>query len=246
MILGVLQARTSSSRLPGKVLKPILGRAMLELQIERLARVQAFDRLIVATSSSQSDDQLEVLCNGIGVYCYRGSLEDVLDRVYCAARPFEPSHVVRLTGDCPLADSNVVDDLIAFHLTGKFDYSSNTITPTWPDGLDAEVCSTHALEVAWNEARTPSEREHVTPFIYNRPERFRLGDFRNDEDLSSFRWTVDEPEDFAFVERVYAELYPHDPAFTSADILKLMIELPTLTHINDGFVRNAGVSGLSE
>ena len=158
MILGILQARASSRRLPGKVMKPILGRPMLERQIERLRRARRLDKLVVATSTDPSDDPIAALCRSLAVECFRGSLDDVLDRFYQAARRAAPRAVVRLTGDCPLADPAVIDQLIELHARGGYDYTSNTLTRSYPDGLDAEVTQLHCLEAAWREARLPSER----------------------------------------------------------------------------------------
>jgi spore coat polysaccharide biosynthesis protein SpsF len=222
MILGILQARTSSRRLPGKVLKPILGRPMLERQIERLRRARRLDKLVVATSTDASDDPIAALCEPLGVDCFRGSLDDVLDRFYQAARGYAPRAVVRLTGDCPLADPEVIDRLIEMHVTGGFDYTSNVVQRSYPDGLDAEVMEFHCLETAWREASLPSEREHVTPFVRSQRERYRFGDLAQPRDLSSQRWVVDDPEDFAFIAAIYKALYPEKPAFTTADILALL------------------------
>src|SRR5262245_37090128 len=174
MILGILQARVSSRRLPGKVLKPILGRPMLERQSERLRRAHRLDKLVVATSTDASDDAIAALCESLPLDCFRGALDDVLDRFYQAAKRYSADTVVRLTGDCPLADPSVIDELILLHESGGYDYTSNTLTRSYPDGLDAEVAQMRCLEAAWHEAALPSEREHVTPFIYRDPERFRL------------------------------------------------------------------------
>jgi spore coat polysaccharide biosynthesis protein SpsF len=228
MILAILQARVSSRRLPGKVLMPILGRPMLERQIERLRRARRIDRLVVATSGDAGDDAIAALCGELGVDCFRGALEDVLDRFYQAARQWAAETVVRLTGDCPLADPALIEQLIELHLAGGYDYSSNTLVRTYPDGLDAEVMSIGCLEAAWREARLPSEREHVTPFIYHRPERFRLGSLTQPRDLSGLRWVVDEPADFAFATAVYEALHPTKPDFDSADILELLERRPDI------------------
>jgi len=232
MILGILQARTSSSRLPGKVLRSLSGRPMLERQIERLLRARALDRLIVATSDGQDDDPIAVLCDRLAVACFRGSLEDVLDRFYRAAAEHDPEHIVRLTGDCPLCDPELIDRVIAYHLKGDFDYVSNALDPTFPDGLDVEIMRYSCLKTAWREAVLPSHCEHVTPFIYTQPHRFRLGEVRNDSDLSALRWTVDEPEDFDLVERIYAALLPAKPDFGTRDILALLEAKPELRILN--------------
>ncbi len=242
MIGAILQARTSSSRLPGKVLKPILGQPMLARQIERISRARGFDRLIVATSTDAGDDAIEELCLELGVSCYRGPLHDVLARYHGAAEAFGCDQVVRLTADCPLADPAVIDDLIRLHLDGGFDYSGTGVEPAFPDGLDAEIMTRAALETAHAQARLPSEREHVTLFLYERPERFRIGRLEPPQDLSHLRWTVDEPEDLEFVTRVYEALYPANPAFGTDDILALLGRRPELTRINARFERNEGLA----
>ena len=239
-ILGILQARVSSSRLPGKVLKPILGKPMLLHQLDRVRRARTLDALVVATSTDPSDDPIAELCAAAGVKCFRGSLNDVLDRFYQAALEFEPEHIVRLTGDCPLADPGIIDGLVEFYLAGSFDHAGNAVEPMFPDGLDAEILRFSALESAWREAALPSQREHVTPFIHQQPDRFRIGSYRNDVDLSHLRWTVDEPADFDLVERIYAALYPSKPDFTTADILDLLKRQPDLVQLNNGIRRNQG------
>ncbi len=240
MIVALLQARYSSTRLPGKVLKPILGQPMLARQIERLRRARACQTLVVATSDHPEDSAIAELCRSLGVACHRGSLTDVLDRMYQAALPYSPSHVVRLTGDCPLADWTVIDRVVDLAMEGDYDYASNTIPPTFPDGLDVEVMRFQSMQTAWREATLPSEREHVCPFLHTRPERFRLGNLSNPQDLSGLRWTVDEPADFDFVSAVYEALYPGNSAFTTADILDLTRRAPELSGINQGYLRNEG------
>jgi len=240
MIIGILQARVSSSRLPGKVLRPILGVPMLEHHLERLRRVSRLDRLIVATSTEKSDKPIDQLCRELKVECFRGSLDDVLDRYYQSAKGYAPEVVVRLTGDCPLADPEVIDDGIRHYLEHDFDYVSNCMERTHPVGLDFEVFRFEALETAWREAQLPSEREHVTPFIKNHPERFNIGYYRNDVDLSHHRWTVDEPEDFEFVTAVYEALYPGHPRFCMDDVLDLLARRPELTEINYHIVHGEG------
>ena len=240
MIVGILQARVSSTRLPGKVLKPILGVPMLGRQIERLRRAKSMDRLLVATSTDASDDSIEAFCRGADVNCFRGSLNDVLDRFYQAAHSFSPEHVIRLTGDCPLADPQMIDNLVDFYLKGRFDYASNALEPTFPDGLDAEVFRFSCLETAWREATSKSDREHVTPFIWRNRDRFRIGSFKNDVDRSAERWTVDEPEDFELVASIFSALYPVKSNFGTEDILSFLDKNPGLRHLNSGRRRNEG------
>ena len=240
MLLAILQARTSSTRLPGKVLKPILGHPMLSLQIERMQRSKKIDKLVVATSSDRSDNNIESLCINIQIPCFRGSLDDVLDRFYQTAIQYKPEHVVRLTGDCPLIDPEKIDKVINFCVKGDFDYASNCVEPTFPDGLDVEVFKFSVLETAWKESLLPSHREHVTSFIHQNNERFKVGHYKNEVDLSHLRWTVDEPEDFGFVSQIYKELYPQNPTFITEDILGLINRKPSLLEINSHIERNLG------
>lgn len=241
MILAILQARMSSSRLPGKVLKPILGEPMLFRQIERIRRSKKIDQLVVATSVDAADDPLVEAAAAWGVPCVRGSLNDVLNRFMVAARQYPAETVIRLTGDCPLADPAIIDDVIALFQSGDYDYASNIEPPTFPDGLDVEVMRFAALERADREATLISEREHVTLFIRNRREEFRLANLEGTADRSALRWTVDEPADFAFVTKVYEALYPANPAFATDDILTLIARDPGLNEVNSGFGRNEGM-----
>jgi spore coat polysaccharide biosynthesis protein SpsF len=221
-MLTILQARTSSTRLPGKVLRDLVGAPMLERQIERVLRAKSLGRLVVATSTDPSDDAVAGLCDRLGVACHRGPLDDVLARFAGALKAYGPTdHVVRLTGDCPLADPDVIDATVARHIETGADYTSNTLVLTVPKGQDVEVMKAEHLAAAAREATDPYEREHVTPFLYRHPERFKLANLERHPPLPDLRWTVDTPEDFAFVERVYRSLYPANPAFTSADILQL-------------------------
>lgn len=241
-IVAILQARTSSSRLPGKVLKPLMGQPMLLRQIERTRRARSLSGLLVATSVDASDDPLATLCEQNGVGVFRGALDDVLDRFYKAAVGADPDHVVRLTGDCPLADPDLIDLTVDHHIRGGFDYTSNCLEPTYPDGLDCEVMTLGALETAWRKADRPSEREHVTPYLYARPGRFKVGIVRGERDLSALRWTVDEPVDFEFVTRVYEELWQGNPDFGWDDVLALLERQPRLAALNAGHKRNEGYS----
>ncbi|WP_413173372.1 cytidylyltransferase domain-containing protein [Anabaena azotica] len=240
MILAILQARVSSSRLPGKVLKPILGLPMIIRQIERLQKAKLIDHLILATSDHITDNPLVELCQQINIEIFRGNLDDVLDRFYQSAKPKQPEHIVRLTGDCPLTDPYLIDKVIKFHLAGYFDYTSNAIEPTYPDGLDVEICRFPCLQLAWKQAYLPSQREHVTSFIHQQPEQFKLGSYKNNIDISELRWTVDEPLDFELVNQIYEYLYPTNPNFTTQDILDLYGKYPELKSYNTCYQRNEG------
>lgn len=231
-VLCVLQARMSSTRLPGKVLLPILGKPMLALQLERIRLAHRVDGLTVATSSQATDDGIESLCRTMGVDCYRGSLNDVLDRFYQAARRHRAAHVMRLTGDCPLTDPELLDALVELHLREGSDYSSNVHDRTYPDGLDVEIFTFAALEQAWSTARTPFEREHVTPWMYCTGPDLKRCALKDSQDRSALRWTVDYPEDYAFVTRVFEALYPCNLAFTAKDIYRLLAEHPEIAALN--------------
>jgi len=241
MILALLQARVSSSRLPGKVLKPILEQPMLFRQIERLVRCRRIDRLVVTTSTDPSDDPLVAECTRRNISVHRDSLFDVLERFASAARVFRPNIVVRLTGDCPLADWELIDQAIDAFQAGGYDYLTNAEPPTYPDGLDVEVVSEKALLDAAVTAQLPSEREHVTLFIRNHPERFNIGRLTQSMDLSFHRWTVDDPEDLDLVQRIYEALYPANAAFTTADVLAFLQSNPELMAINSHIERDAGL-----
>ncbi len=239
MILCIVQARSSSSRLPGKVLKAILGKPMIVHELERLKRSKRIDKIVLATSQDESDNELAHIVSEWGVELYRGSLDDVLDRYYQCAKQYQPEHVVRITGDCPVIDWRIVDAVIEKHLAGKND--DTVTTERFPDGLDTEIVRFSALERAWKEARLPSEREHVTPYIKNHAEFFKLGQMDCERDLSYMRWTVDEPQDFEFIQQVYAELYLTNKDFSMQDILNLMERRPEMSTINQGIQRNEGL-----
>jgi spore coat polysaccharide biosynthesis protein SpsF len=243
MILALLQARYSSSRLPGKVLKPILGKPMLFRQVERLKRARLIDRLIIVTSIESSDDIIESACQQEGLEVVRGSLNDVLDRFYQAALPIQPRHVVRLTADCPLADPQIIDATIEKHIREGLDYTSSSLEPTFPDGLDVEVMTFQALERAWKESELKSDREHVTPYLYRGhalSPAFRVGAYKGSRDLSSLRWTVDEPSDFLLISKIYEALYPTQPEFSTADVLNYLENHPDLSTLNSLHQRNEG------
>jgi spore coat polysaccharide biosynthesis protein SpsF len=219
MVLAILQARLSSTRLPGKVLRPILGVPMLGRQIERLRRAKRLSRLVVATSTGADDDAVSSYCETLGVDCFRGPLDDVLARFRGAIAAFGPAETfARLTADCPLTDPELIDAAIAAHQDKGADYTNVQQLWSFPKGLDVEICQTSVLETVDGEAKG-SDREHVTSFIYAHPERFRIHAINRDPPLR-YRWTVDTPEDFAFVTAVYEDLYPLDPAFTTNDILR--------------------------
>jgi spore coat polysaccharide biosynthesis protein SpsF len=242
-VLAIIQARTSSSRLPNKVLKLILGKPMLIHQIERVQLSKMIDHLVVSTSEDSSDDQLVGLLKNAGIDCYRGSLKNVLDRFFQTASIYNPDHIVRLTGDCPVIDFEIIDKVVELHLDNGFDYTSNAPNSnvTFPDGLDVEVMKFGVLKKAWKESTLPSEREHVTPYINNHPEIFFTGCYVSHQNLSKYRWTVDEPEDFDLIEKIYHSLYYSNKAFKMKDILQLMDKNPKMEFINQKIERNEGM-----
>ena len=241
-IIAVVQARVSSSRLPGKVLKPLAGKPMIVRQLERIKASQHIDKIILATSEDPSDSELVEVCRQIdGVESFRGSLNDVLDRFYRAVQPHGPKYVVRLTGDCPLIDPEIVDHLISFFLSSGVDYASNTLRPTFPDGLDAEVFKFSILEEAWKNAKLPSHREHVTPYLYAPENGFKLACYEADSDFSHLRWTVDEQLDYQLVSEIFKSLYPQKPLFHFRDVLEFLETRPELSKLNLKFDRNEGL-----
>ncbi|HMQ24518.1 MAG TPA: glycosyltransferase family protein, partial [Acidimicrobiales bacterium] len=203
--VAVVQARMGSTRLPGKVLADLGGRPVLQLMLERLTRAHV-DRLVVATSNRPGDDPVADLAEALGVPVVRGSEADVLGRFLLALDRFPADDVVRLTADCPLIDPLVVDAAIGLHRRTGADYTSNTLERTFPDGLDVEVVRTEALRVAAAEAERADEREHVTPFVYHRPERFVLASLETGEQLGHERWTLDTADDLDRLRAVVAGL----------------------------------------
>ena len=220
----------SSTRLPGKVMRDLAGAPMIERQIERVRRARRIDELVVATSVEASDDLLARHLDGLGVQVHRGPLPDVLARFIGALDAFGPAeHLIRLTADCPLADPGVIDELAAKHTLDGTDYcAAGGPGRSHPVGLDCEIMRADVLREAAAEAEDPYEREHVTPFIYRRPDRFRLIVLKNGAEEGEARWTVDTPDDFAFVEAVYEGLYPVNPAFGSADVRGFVAARPDL------------------
>lgn len=232
----IVQARMGSSRLPGKVLKGVLGKTLLEYQIERLLRVRRADQVIIATTVESKDDPIVTLCTDLKVPCFRGSEEDVLSRYFQAASKYQADTVVRITADCPLIDPVVIDRVIGYYQDHfpRYDYVSNCFKRRYPRGMDTEVFSFKALAEAATEAKLAPEREHVTYFTYKRPERYTLGSVVYEEDFSHYRWTVDTPEDFELIKRMITALYPTNPQFTLEDCLALLEKHPEWAQINAG------------
>jgi spore coat polysaccharide biosynthesis protein SpsF len=232
MVVVVVQARMGSSRLPGKVLLPVDSRPLLSYLLERLRRCKSVNRIIVATSTMPADDAIVSFCQGELTDVIRGPEQDVLARFAIAAKFTCASTVVRITADCPLIDPALVDRAVDTFVTRRCDYLSNMHPPTWPYGMAVEVMTRHCLEEAALEAQEPVDREHVTPFLYLRPDRYRLCSITHQSDLSKHRWTVDTPEDFELVSRILSALYHERPHFTITDILELLSKHPQWLDIN--------------
>lgn len=233
-----------STRLPGKVLMNISGKPVLAHVIDRLNQSKYINQVIVATSNDAENDAILDLCDSKNILCFRGSEEDVLDRFYQACKKFGVNSediLVRITADCPLIDYEIVDNTIKLHLDENNDYSSNTMPCTYPDGLDCEVFSFNTLKNAWENANLTSEREHVTLYIRNHPEIFKLGGLTNDFDYSDLRWTLDEKEDFILINEIYENLYDTNKFFKMNDVLKLIEIKPELVDINSFIMRNEGL-----
>lgn len=234
-VVAIMQARMGSTRLPGKVLKDLLGKPMIWHQLERLKRVSCIDSLVVATSNHERDNAIASEIKKMqGIGLFRGDEFDVLSRYTLASRENQADAIIRVTADCPLIDPGVVEKVLkAYQKESKFvDYASNVIERTYPKGLDTEIFSRAALETTFNDARNSEEREHVTLHIYRNPQKFRLLSVTQERDLSGLRLTVDTPEDFELVRRVYTELYPKKPAFDLNDIVTLLERFPEWKSIN--------------
>lgn len=236
--VAIIQARMTSTRLPGKVLMEVMGRPMLGYQIERVARARRVDRIVLATTTNTTDDPLAAFADEAGIGLHRGSEQDVLGRAAEAARTSLdqgiPSAVVRLTADCPLIDPDLIDAVVdcLSDSTPPLDYASNAIPRCWPIGLDVEAMRFEALIQADREATDSYDREHVTPFLYRQPDRFRLGHVPSPEPLSHHRWTLDEPADFELLSAVLTALYPTTPNFGFRDVLTLLADHPDLSRLN--------------
>jgi spore coat polysaccharide biosynthesis protein SpsF len=241
----VIQARTGSSRLPGKVLMPLAGKSLLERMVERVRGARTPFSIVVATTQDTSDDPIAALCDSTGIPCYRGHPTDLLDRHYRAALAHGADVIAKIPSDCPLIDPAVIDRVLGVFLAAPetYDFVSNLHPPTYPDGNDVEIMPRRILEIAWREADRDFEREHTTPFLWEHPERFRLANviWETGMDYSmSHRFTIDYPEDYEFIRAVYDRLWtPERPIFSLGDILDLLREQPEIMALN---ARYAGVN----
>jgi spore coat polysaccharide biosynthesis protein SpsF len=233
-IVIIVQARMTSTRLPGKVLKKVLDKSLLEYQIERLCRVKLADEIVIATTINETDEPIVQLCNSLSVHYFRGSEKDVLSRYYETAKAHQADVIVRVTSDCPLIDPEVIDRVIRFYIDHQteYDYVCNFLERTYPCGMDTEVFSFKALKEAFLEATALPDREHVTPFIHRQPQRYSLASVNYFENQSHHRWTVDTPEDFELIKRIIEAIHPNLPYFTLRDCLNLLQNNPEWLTIN--------------
>jgi len=234
-IVAIVQARMGSTRLPGKILKSIQGMPMLWHIVSRLKSVDEIDEVVIATSDLPSDDQVYEMAKNYGIACFRGSETDVLNRFYSAAKMMDAQYVIRITGDCPLVDPLTISKLIQLYFNDQFDFcgvacgagvAKEKSINRFPDGLDAEIFSFKILSEVNNKANTILQREHVTPFIWQNNKSYKQGSLYSDVDYSDLRLTVDNKEDFDFVNWIYDMLYPNNSHFDLQDILELLENNP--------------------
>lgn len=236
-IVVVVQARMSSSRLPGKVLLPILGNSLLYRMIERLKMIRHEAQIVIATSEETGDDIIEQEALKIGVPCFRGSLNNLLDRHYQVTKKYDADVVLKIPSDCPLIDPRIVDQVLDFYFdhAGQYDFISNLHPASFPDGNDVEIMTMACIEKTWKEASRQLELEHTTPYIWENPEKFRIGNviWNTGNDYSmTHRFTIDYPADYEFIKAVFEELYSIKPNFSCEDILELLEKRPDIYQIN--------------
>lgn len=238
--LAIIQARTGATRLPSKVLLPLMDKTVLEHVVSRVEKANSIDDIVVATTIEKSDLRIVELCskNNLRVFC--GSQEDVLDRYYQVVKLLKPENIVRITADCPMIDYCLVDEVTKEHIRGDYDYTSNTIDETFPDGLDVEIMKYEALEESWYNANKKYQREHVTQYILG-SDKFRKGRVVSEKYYGNKRWTLDTVEDYEFLKEVFARLYKENQYFVMKDILSILEKYPAIELINNHITRNAGL-----
>lgn len=237
MITAIIQARLSSTRLPNKMLLPLNGKTVLENVVDRVKKAKNIDKVIVATSNQPEDIQIENLCKSKKIICFRGDLNDVLDRYYQTAKKYKIKHIARITGDCPLIDSGLIDKVADVYLSNNYDYiSTGRIVSTFPDGLDTEIFNFNSLEKTWREAKLPSEREHVTPYIWKNTDKFKVFTVINNIDLGNYRLAIDEEKDYLLIKNIYENV----KVLTTENILKYIDKNMNVKIINAEIERDEG------
>ena len=237
-VIAIIQARMNSARLPGKVLMPLGNKPVLAHIVERLSYCKLIDKILIATSREDSDNPIVECCENNNINYYRGSLDDVLDRYYHAAKTYNAETILRITADCPVIDPIVVDAVIAGYLSNKYDLYG--LGGEFPDGLDCTVFSFTALEKAWKRAKLKSEREHVCPYIEKNPQMFNNGMLELFRGLDKHRWTLDMPSDYKLLSKIFDQLYREQSPFLTHEILQFIQRNPKLQAINSDIVRNEG------
>ncbi len=236
-VIVVVQARMGSTRLPGKVMKLICNKPLIELMLERLSKSELIDEIVVATTNLNEDDVIFDWAKKSNYPVLRGSELDCLDRHYQVGKKFGAKFIAKITPDCPFIDPEIVDKVIEYFLkhSDEFDYVSNGHPPSYPDGLDLEIMHLSTLEIAWNNSVDPIEREHTTTHIWNHPEIFRIGNVQMPGGKNLFmtqRWTLDYPEDFEFTKQIYENLYQNGNIFSMDEILQFLANRPDISKIN--------------
>ena len=243
-IITIIQTRRGSSRLPDKVLMPLQGKPLFVRQAQRVQAATLSGKVIIATTTDKVDDEVAAACRQENLECFRGHPHDLLDRHYQTALQYGATTVIKIPSDCPLIDPVIIDEVIGFYLTHteEYDFVSNLHPATWPDGNDVEIMTFPTLERAWREAERPMEREHTTPYIWERPELFRIGnvEMEGGKDYSmTHRFTIDYAEDYRFIREVFDQLYPSNSLFGVKDVLSLLEQRPDIYAINAAY---AGVN----
>lgn len=232
-VVAIIQARMGSSRLPGKILKPLVDKKVLDHVIQRVLKVPSIHSVVIATTTEPEDDIIVEQSKINGVHCYRGSKENVLSRYYNAAKEYDADVIVRITSDCPLIDPIITENVIQHFFDTEADYTSNKTTPTFPRGLDTEVFSMRALETCFEKAYNNIHTEHVTPYIYLHKEDFVISEYTWPKNYANYRWTLDTSEDYELITKMYEVLYKKDEIFDWLKGIALMEENPELVKINN-------------
>jgi len=242
MIAVIIQARMSSTRLPEKIMLEVCGKSLLEHMILRIKKSKKIDKILVATTINKKDDVIEKFCKQKQIEYFRGPEDDVLSRYKLASDYLNSDTIVRICSDCPLLDSNIVDDVINIFQKGNYDYVNNLVPlpRTYPDGLLVEVFSSKVLNESYVEAKKPSDREHVTFFMWNQPKRYNIYRLDYKEDLSKYRFNLDYSEDFIVIKAIYESLYPNNSNFLMRDIINWLNNHPEIMNINSHIKSNQG------
>ena len=238
-ITVMIQARTGSRRLPRKVLAKIAGKPMIWHVINRIQKTKGVEQIILLTTNKKEDEILLNIAKDSGILGFAGSEQNVLERYYECAIKFDADPIIRITGDCPLIDPKIVQDMIKFYQMHNYDYITNTLPPTYPDGLDVEVFSFHVLKKTFFNAKLKSDLEHVTSYIRRNNKKFNVFNYTTVHDLSAYRWTVDEKNDLLFVRKIFTKMKPKK-VFGMDSVLNIISKNPNIIMINSNIIRNEG------